>query len=589
MKIKWKITISSVAIIALLTVVTLLVSYLKVSTLVGDSTVSQLNNYSGIGEKLLEEKYKGEWSVQDGLLYKGDEQISYNFDFVDQFTEGTDILATVFCGDTRVSTNVVNDAGERAVDTQAADNVIETVLNGGQVYIGQAQVNNRDAMVQYVPISDATGKVVGMWFVGVYQDEVNKEIMSVMTTILIVAIILMAIGVVVSFLVGSMIAKAIKTVQGTIVQMEEGNFSTTFPTKLLKRKDEVGIIANSAYNMQQKIANTVLSIQSESDSVRSISGYSNESMREVNSNIEDISATTEELSAGMEQTSASTQELNASTHMVEEEVSQMKSKTTDGDRLASEIKERAKELKVATEESQRNAERMSAETSDKLSASIKKTAAIDEIKELSKAIFDITEQTNLLALNASIEAARAGEAGRGFAVVASEIGKLAEDSKSSVERINEITFNVSDAVESVVRDANALLEYVDTQIKADYDSFVNATIRYAEDADRINSVVSDINTGAEELFRTIRNMRMQINEITTAASEGAQGTTDIANKVQDIAAKSDDILKQTENNKSSAEKLDDMISFFKINEQPQADVNPQQDMNVPAQDENQDF
>ena len=567
MKIKWKITIGSVAVVAILAVVTLLVSQFKVSTLVEDTTTTQLSDYSSIGGKLLEEKYVGEWSVKDGLLYKGNTEISYNYDFVDQFTDGTDILATVFCGDTRVSTNVVNDAGERAVDTQAVEEVVATVIGQGSDYVGKAQVNNRDAMVKYVPIKDAKGDVIGMWFVGVYMDDVQAEINSVMQTILIVSIILLAIGVVISFLIGTMIGKAIQNVQQTIVQMEQGNFTTHFPKKLLKRKDEVGIIANSAYNMQQKIANTVLSIQSESDSVRSISGYSNESMREVNSNIEDISATTEELSAGMEQTSASTQELNASTHMVEEEVSQMKEKTDQGDRLATEIKERAKELKEATEESQKNAARISAETGDKLNESIKKTAAIEEIKELSKAIFDITEQTNLLALNASIEAARAGEAGRGFAVVASEIGKLAEDSKSSVERINDITFNVSDAVESVVRDANALLEYVDTQIKSDYESFVNATIRYAQDADQINDVVSEINNGAEELFKTIRNMRMQINEITTAASEGAQGTTDIANKVQDIAAKSDDILKQTENNKSSAEKLDDMIAFFKIDNQ----------------------
>ncbi len=567
MKIKWKITIGSVAVVAVLAVVTLLVSQFKVSTLVEDTTTTQLSDYSSIGEKLLEEKYKGEWSVKDGLLYKGNTEISYNYDFVDQFTDGTGILATVFCGDTRVSTNVVNDAGERAVDTQAVEEVVATVIGQGSDYVGKAQVNNRDAMVKYVPIKDAKGDVIGMWFVGVYMDDVQAEINSVMQTILIVSIILLAIGVVISFLIGTMIGKAIQTVQQKIVQMEQGNFSTHFPQRLLKRKDEVGVIANSAYKMQKKIANTVLAIQTESDSVRSISGYSNENMREVNSNIEDISATTEELSAGMEQTSASTQELNASTHMVEEEVAQMKRKTDQGDRLATEIKERAKELREATEESQRNAERISAETGDKLNESIKKTAAIEEIKELSKAIFDITEQTNLLALNASIEAARAGEAGRGFAVVASEIGKLAEDSKSSVERINEITFNVSDAVESVVRDARALLEYVDTQIRDDYDSFVNATIRYAEDANEINGVVSDINTGAEELFGTIQGMRMQINEITTAASEGAEGTTDIANKVQDIAAKSDDILKQTENNKSSAEKLDNMISFFKIDNQ----------------------
>ena len=85
--------------------------------------------------------------------------------------------------------------------------------------------------------------------------------------------------------------------------------------------------------------------------------------------------------------------------------------------------------------------------------------AVDLINELSEentkivqiinSITEISEQTNLLALNASIEAARAGEHGRGFAVVAEEVRKLAEDSKTSTDKVESILNNISSKTQVV--------------------------------------------------------------------------------------------------------------------------------------------
>ncbi|WP_458461145.1 methyl-accepting chemotaxis protein [Paenibacillus sp.] len=69
-----------------------------------------------------------------------------------------------------------------------------------------------------------------------------------------------------------------------------------------------------------------------------------------------------------------------------------------------------------------------------------------DIEVITQSVKNIAEETGLLALNASIEAARAGEEGSGFAVVAQQIRKLADESKESVHRINELISRVQQRI-----------------------------------------------------------------------------------------------------------------------------------------------
>lgn len=89
-----------------------------------------------------------------------------------------------------------------------------------------------------------------------------------------------------------------------------------------------------------------------------------------------------------------------------------------------------------------------------------------KINEFTNLIRDIAKQTRLLGLNASIEAARAGSAGAGFAVVSEEIGKLADSSRETVDKIQEFTSQIGESVNETVTKGEATSAIVGQQTTA---------------------------------------------------------------------------------------------------------------------------
>jgi len=102
--------------------------------------------------------------------------VNRNFEIVDRVKDivfrgekykGQDIgTVTIFQGDTRVSTNVLDSLGRRAVGTRVSKEVEETVLNGGGRWVGPAFVVREWHITAYEPIKDLDGRNIGMLYVG---------------------------------------------------------------------------------------------------------------------------------------------------------------------------------------------------------------------------------------------------------------------------------------------------------------------------------------------------------------------------------------------------------------------------------------
>ncbi|MBU5256048.1 methyl-accepting chemotaxis protein [Tissierella praeacuta] len=396
------------------------------------------------------------------------------------------------------------------------------------------------------------------------KSEVMSEVNGLAVSMLIISIIYILIGLVITFFIAGSISNPIKEASDYLNVVATGNFTGAVPIKLMEMKDETGILANAIDTMQQSVKDIIKEVAEESFNVSQMLISIDENMGQLNKSIEEISATTEELSAGTEENAASTEEMSATSTEIERAIESTASKAQEGAIMVNEINNMSQEMKKKAISSREAAIEIYRNTKIDLEIAIKQSEAVNQINELSEAILEITSQTNLLALNAAIEAARAGEAGKGFAVVADEIRKLAEGSKNTVSRIQEVTKVIFEAVNNLSSNSSEIMDFIDKKVLNDYEDLVNASEQYGQNSIGINDVVNEFSATSEELLASMQNMVRAIDEIAIAANEEAQGATSIAQETSVITEMSDDVIKLAKLAKEKSESLLKVVSKFTV-------------------------
>ena len=271
-----------------------------------------------------------------------------------------------------------------------------------------------------------------------------------------------------------------------------------------------------------------------------------------------------QVNEAMMATSAATEEVNASTEEVDAYVSVLTQETEQSKKMTNDIYERARRIQQKSSESFDYATQLSKKYESELGASIEHVEVVENIVEMADMISGIAEQINLLSLNASIEAARAGEHGRGFAVVASEIGKLANDTSTAVDRIQNTILQVKDAVESLTNGSQSLLQFVQSTVTPDYNSFVEVAKQYGNDAQSMEEVSQKIS----EMSKNINKITNEVSEAIQNIAESAQTTADSSAKtldsVSEVGVVVDEVSEMSEKQKHIVSDLNDMVNRFRL-------------------------
>jgi len=180
----------------------------------------------------------------------------FNDDFtvVDRIKEvaGVD-TATIFFGDLRVSTNVLDEKGQRAVGTRVSQEVRDVVLVQGVGFTGPAYVVNEDFITRYEPLYDQQGQIVGILYVGARQASFLKLVREFNTRISVIALGSIFFTVAIAIPISRSISRPVAALAEANEKVAQGDRTVTVP---LQGIGELAILAGSFNSMVETLRTT---------------------------------------------------------------------------------------------------------------------------------------------------------------------------------------------------------------------------------------------------------------------------------------------------------------------------------------------
>jgi len=460
--------------------------------------------------------HKGkDFKIVNNQLYIDDYLFNDNFELPDKIKMICGGTATIFMGDTRVSTNVMTKDGKRAIGTKLLGPAREAVIVRGENYRGQAKILGENYLAAYNPVRNASGEVVGVLYVGVKKSEFFSSFYNMIWVIATVTLL----ALVVAYFAMSYFADSITRPLSRIAAgMEHSDLTLTLDEQ---GADEIGTLSRAfnAYNLGLK--RRIQHVAEYADRVAAGSTQLSATSDEMERTVADIAKVSENLKAEGERVTEAMRDLSK-----------------HADAVAASTGASSQESQNAVLDTER-----SAQAGENVVQSMGQIQAVlKRIVSTVLVIQEIANQTNLLSLNAAIEAAKAGENGKGFAVVAEEVRKLSERSNSAAKEIENLTHQTEKALAGGMDNVQANRQSLDAIRQ-----------RIKEMADRMRHI-----------GKVVDGQAATSSQVTASMGSTAEGLARNAAATHELFATVHEIARTSEDLAQVAEGLQGLVREFKL-------------------------
>ena len=487
----------------------------------------------------------GDYALSEsGDLMKGSYNITNAEKVIDNFTEGNDIEVTIFYGDVRYATTIIDKKkGERILGTKADPDVYAQVTKGDTVEKEDIEVNGKKYYAVYMPLKNNDGSIVGMTFVGKPSEDIDAYINKKVMAVVVAAIVFTIIAICMILAITLSVKKGIEAAEFAVKGLSEGDLNVEVNKKASKRTDELGAMIRSIELLKSELIDVVVNIKKSSDVLNDAGQELSDTASQTSSTADEIGTAVEDISKGAVSQAEEIENASAKVETMGQVIERIVNSVTVLDKMSEQMKNAGDSASnIMNDLSKSNDHTMNA--IERISEQI--TATNDSVNKISEAIqiiTDIAEETNLLSLNASIEAARAGEQGKGFAVVANQIQKLAEQSNESAQRIADIVKELIDDSENTVNVMGEVRERVNEQqenlnlTKKQFEDVYKGIEKSRDETEMIKNQTDICNDARKNVVDVISNLSA-ISEENAASTEETTASMEELNATINLLAES---------------------------------------------------